>query len=248
VVVENLGQFRAMLRRVFKIGRAERNRKRIGADDRLDTLMTTATGRNAYWSELNEQCRKSSLVALLEHVLPLDGDIVECGVFRGRSLKMIARSTRDRAPQKIILACDSFRGFPEGGISEKDATFLRPISRRRHKFAMAVDVPDRLERFFSAFGINGRIVAGYFSETLPRLDDRPLCFVHIDSDTYESHRVCLNILYDRIVPGGILVLDDYNEPRWPGAKLAVDEFFASRIEKPALDTEREDSAWFVRKP
>jgi predicted O-methyltransferase YrrM len=228
--------------------RAERDRKRIAEDDRVDALLATSEGREAFWSELDAQCRDSALIALLERVLPLDGDIIECGVFRGTSLKMIARSVMDRAPQKTIYACDSYEGFPEDGVGAKDTTFFRPASRLKGKFADASDVPERLMRFFSAYGVTGRIEKGYFADTLPALRDSRFCFLHIDSDTYQSHIECLELLYDRVVSGGIVVFDDYNEPRWPGAKRAIDEFFAPRAEKPALSKERKNSAWFVQKP
>ncbi len=228
--------------------RAERDRQRIAEDERVDALLATGEGRSVYWAELDAQCRGSALIALLERALPLDGDIIECGVFRGTSLKMIARSVMDRAPKKTIFACDSYEGFPADGIGSKDTTLFRPVSRLKGKFAAATDVPERLTRFFSAYGVNGRIEKGYFSDTLPRLRESRFCFVHIDSDTYQSHVECLEILYDRVVPGGIVVFDDYNEPRWPGAKRAIDEFFSSRKEKPALSKERKISAWFVQKP
>jgi hypothetical protein len=228
--------------------RAERDRQRIAEDDRVDALLATEDGRKTYWSELDAQCRDSSLVALLERVLKLDGDIIECGVFRGTSLKMIARSAKERAPQKVIHACDSYEGFPEDGVGAKDTTLFRSVSRLKGKFAAATDVPERLTRFFSAYGVNGRIEKGYFADTLPLLRDRQFCFVHIDSDTYQSHVECLGILYERVLPGGIVVFDDYKEPRWPGATRAIDEFFSSRTEKPALSKDRKIRAWFVQKP
>jgi O-methyltransferase len=50
--------------------------------------------------------------------------------------------------------------------------------------------------------------------------------LHIDGDWYESVKVCLDALYDRVVPGGIIQFDDYGY--WKGARKAVDEFMAKR--------------------
>ncbi|MCY0151814.1 TylF/MycF family methyltransferase [Hoeflea alexandrii] len=70
----------------------------------------------------------------------------------------------------------------------------------------------------------------------------------IDCDIYESHLDCLNVLYDQLVPGGIVVFDDYAEPKWPGASRAVDEFFADQPVKPEQLMLGRKSVWFVRKP
>ena len=225
-----------------------RNARRVAEDDRRDARLETPEGRDAYWVELQAECAKSSLIGLLEETLALPGDIVECGVFRGGSLKRIARAARDVAPGKTIYGCDSYEGFPEDSVGSNDWTFFRRTSRLKDKFAGANHVPDRLARFCVAFGVNGRIVKGYFSDTLPSLPAARIAFLHIDSDTYSSHVECLTTLYDRIVPGGIVVFDDYDQPKWPGAKKAIDEFFALRLEKPALSTARKNGAWFVRKP
>jgi O-methyltransferase len=83
---------------------------------------------------------------------------------------------------------------------------------------------------------------------LPALRDRTYCFIHVDCDIYESHLDCLNLLYDRLVPGGIVVFDDYAQPKWPGATRAVDEFFADRPERPVKLASRQNPAWYVRKP
>jgi len=59
--------------------------------------------------------------------------------------------------------------------------------------------------------------------------------LHIDADWYDSVRVCLEHLHDQVVPGGIVVVDDYGW--WDGARLAVDEWMAERplLELQAFD-------------
>jgi O-methyltransferase len=70
------------------------------------------------------------------------------------------------------------------------------------------------------------LVPGLFEETLVRTDTGPIELLHLDGDWYESTRVCLEVLYDRVVPGGYVVIDDYGF--WPGARQATDEFRARR--------------------
>ena len=224
------------------------DRKRLAADQRIDGLLASEAGRREYWDELAANGRRSSLVELLESTLHLEGDVIECGVFRGASLMMTCRTVMDHAPAKQVYACDSFEGFPQDGVSDEDVSLFRFKFRLRRKFTVAGDVPARLERFFAAYGVHGHIVRGFFSDTLSRFAGSRFCFMHIDCDLYESHLDCLNLLYDKLVPGGVAVFDDYDQPKWPGATKAIDEFFAERGEKPQLLESREHPAWYVRKP
>jgi hypothetical protein len=222
--------------------------ERIGRDERMEQALLTPAGREQYWSRLQEAASRESLIGLLDSTLGLPGDIVECGVYRGRSLRLICRTIADRAPDKKVYACDSFAGFPEEAVGRADVGFLRFLSRIRRKFRHADDVPARLRRFFDCYGLNGEVVKGFFSDTLARFTDQRFCFIHLDVDLYESYRQCLGALYDRLVPGGVVVFDEYRMATWPGATRAIDEFFAGRAEKPAECRNRELPAWYVRKP
>ncbi|MDP2733839.1 MAG: TylF/MycF/NovP-related O-methyltransferase, partial [Hoeflea sp.] len=207
-------------------------------DDEIAKLLETEAGRAEYWSRLGVECASSSLIELLEAGLKLDGDVIECGVFRGNSVRRISRKLVEFAPSKQIFACDSFEGFPEDRVAREDTSLFRFRFKLRRKFKHATDVPARLTQFFEAYGVNGHVVKGFFSDTLPALRDRKYCFVHVDCDIYQSHLDCLNLMYDRLVPGGIMVFDDYAQPKWPGASQAVNEFFAGRQEKPEQRTSR----------
>lgn len=224
------------------------DRLRVRVDDEIAELIETEQGRIEYSRRLDAECASSSLIELLEDSLNLDGDVIECGVFRGNSIRRISRKVVELAPTKQVFACDSFEGFPENRIVSQDLSLFRFRFKIRRKFRQATDVPTRLNRFFEVYGVHGHVVKGYFSDTLPKLAERKYCFIHVDCDIYESHLDCLNILYDSLVPGGVLVLDDYAQPKWPGATLAVDEFFAHRQEKPQQLTSRMSPAWYVRKP
>ena len=70
-----------------------------------------------------------------------------------------------------------------------------------------------------------RFIPGYFNETLPATDTGPLALLRIDADSYESTLDVLLALYDRVSPGGIVVVDDFH---LRGARRAVMEFRASR--------------------
>ena len=73
---------------------------------------------------------------------------------------------------------------------------------------------------------------GWVPETFAGLEDEVFCFAHIDLDLYEGVRDTLSFVYPRLSPGGIIVLDDYGFASCPGARRAVDEFFADKPERP----------------
>ena len=147
-------------------------------------------------------------------------------------------------PPRRGYACDSFEGFPEEKVAVLPGL---PFSSGPQEVPDVRRHPRRLQRFFEVFNVRGEIVQGYFSDTLPRFADTQFCFIHLDCDLYESYRECLHLLYDKLAPGGVVVFDDYKAPKWPGAEIAVDEFFASRPEAVAQCRDRSNPSWFVRK-
>ncbi|MEM5495683.1 TylF/MycF/NovP-related O-methyltransferase [Hoeflea sp. AS16] len=224
------------------------DRLRIRLDDMIAREMETEAGRADYWRRLDADCRQSPLIELLEESLKLEGDVIECGVYRGSTTRLMGRRMHDLAPSKALFACDSFEGFPSDRILDADLGLFRFRFKIRRKFRHASDVPERLIAYFDAYGVNGHVVKGFFSDTLPKMPVRQYCFMFIDCDIYKSHLDCLDVLYDQLVPGGIVVFDDYAEPKWPGASRAVDEFFSSQPVKPERLDGGQKPLWFVRKP
>ena len=94
---------------------------------------------------------------------------------------------------------------------------------------------------------NVRIVPGFFKESLQKCEAKSFSFVHLDCDIYESYVVCLGFFYRRMARGGIILFDEYNDPAWPGANRAIDEFFAARTEKPENISRDNFQKWFVVK-
>lgn len=227
--------------------RQRRKARRIAKDDTQDQLLSDEDDKVDYWANLEIECGESSLIHLFEQALENPGDMVECGVYRGASLRRIAKVAKDKAPDRTIYGLDSFEGFPEGGITDHDTQMFRSETRLMGKFKDADDVPARLEKFAQVFDINLDLRKGYFENTLPDLVGLRIAFLHLDCDTYAGHKEVLEALFPQIVPGGIVVFDDYNDPAWPGSTQAVDEFLSDRAEIVEQSTARTNPAWFVRK-
>ena len=73
------------------------------------------------------------------------------------------------------------------------------------------------------------LIKGWFDKTLPNYEGR-IALLHLDCDLYESYKLSLEILYDKVQPGGIIMFDEYGDVRWPGAIKAIDEFFHDKPE------------------
>lgn len=75
---------------------------------------------------------------------------------------------------------------------------------------------------------NIKLIKGYFKDIK---FNKPIALLHIDGDLYQSYKDALTVLFPLVVKGGIIIFDEYNEPAWPGATKAVDEFFQKDIQK-----------------
>ena len=221
--------------------------KRLFKDLKVDARLATERGRREYWESLAADCRRDSMCGLLESTLALDGDVIECGVYRGASIVRLARVLKEHAPDKTLYGLDSFQGFPEDKVEACDVGPMRSLAGVRGKFRFCADTPDRLQRIFQTYGVRAELVPGYFADTLPRFAEHRFCFVHLDVDLYASYKECLAALYDRLTPGGVIVFDEWNYDAWPGSTRAIKEFLEGRPEAVETCTDREQPSFFIRK-
>jgi hypothetical protein len=152
----------------------------------------------------------------LIQALALDGDLVECGVFRGGTALLEATTVRDVAGQRPLHLVDSFAGMPSvtEGTDRFEEGDLGSTS--------AASVRTALAPFPFA-----RVHEGVIPGILDELGVERVTWAHIDVDVNGAVRECLEFLHPLMVPGGVIVLDDYGFPSCPGTRRAVDEFFAN---------------------
>ncbi|MGI9386303.1 MAG: TylF/MycF/NovP-related O-methyltransferase [Methyloligellaceae bacterium] len=77
------------------------------------------------------------------------------------------------------------------------------------------------------------LVPGKFEDAMQakRPDPEKICAVMMDCDLYQSYMTTFNFVWPRLVPGGMVYLDEYYSLKFPGARLASDEFIE---DKPAM--------------
>lgn len=157
----------------------------------------------------------------LQQALHLDGALVELGVFRGGTALIAATTMRELGDERPLHLVDGFVGMPRttDGVDRLQEGDLGSTS--------AEDVRAALAPFPWA-----RVHEGLIPGILPDIDAERVAWAHIDVDIYAAVRDSLEWVYPRLAGGGTIVVDDYAFPSCPGARRAVDEFFAGRPEAP----------------
>ena len=184
----------------------------------------------------------------------LDGCLVECGVAQGGcSALMIDLSNsirRNPIESRTAWLFDSFEGLPEP--TTEDGVLRRPQGKDKSSWDLAKgyclgtqeEVEDLL---FDKFGFDRdkvHLVKGWFQDTLPEYREQvgDIAVLRIDGDWYESTKCCLENLYEQVVDGGYVILDDY---ALVGCRKAVDEFFENREEgMPEVVLDGRGGGWF----
>lgn len=154
------------------------------------------------------------LASLMTQASRLDGEVWECGVYKGGTAMLLAG--RLSGAGRELRLFDTFEGMPEtDGV------------RDLHK---AGDFSDTsLESVRSR--VRGDFVhfhKGLIPATFSGLESARIAFAHVDTDIYNSVLACCEFIFPRLCVGGFMIFDDYGFPFCPGARLAVDEFFLKR--------------------
>lgn len=161
----------------------------------------------------------------LGQALNVPGAVMEAGVFQGGTARLLREVLGEKADRTLYLF-DSFEGM-HSVTKEND----------RHQPGDFADTS--VESVRAVVGSEPFIDyrKGWIPETFAGLEGESFCFAHIDLDLYQGVLDTLTFVYPRLSPGGIIVLDDYGFASCPGARRAVEQFFADKLERPlALQT------------
>ncbi|MBL7220595.1 MAG: class I SAM-dependent methyltransferase [Phycisphaerae bacterium] len=193
-------------------------------------------------NNVNLICQK-----LADPELP-EGVYAECGVFQGTTLFTVAAFLKNMGSGRRLVGFDSFEGFPGSEIDYRDAPeffgelldkdmiteeHYRKAAERTADFTDSHHLTG--EYFLDVKGVfdiaerfeNVRLVKGSFSDSLKDFDE-PIAVLFLDCDLYQSYIDCLGALYELVIPGGVVIFDEYYSLKYPGACWAVAEFFAGR--------------------
>jgi hypothetical protein len=145
----------------------------------------------------------------------MEGDTAECGAYFGAGSYLICKATQPKEGRTHFIF-DSFEGV--SNPDEHDGDYWKKGEMR---------CP--LDKFQRPEG-NISIHKGWIPERFTEVADRRFSFVHIDVDLHQPTSDSINFFYPRMVPGGLMVLDDYGFTSCPGAKKAADDFLRDKTE------------------
>jgi O-methyltransferase len=171
----------------------------------------------------------------------LAGDVVECGVWRGGSMMLMAHALQhfgDMSRQLYLY--DTYAGMtePDDVDIDYDGNAMKPIWNFAAQQGLMMGAGEALDGVKANMRSTGypesqmHFIAGNVLETIPAQLPSSIALVRLDTDWYKSTLHELQHLYDLIVPNGVLIIDDYGWCR--GARKATDEFFSDRQFKPLM--------------
>jgi hypothetical protein len=156
----------------------------------------------------------------------IPGDIVECGIASGGSLLFMGLLLKRLNATRALWGFDTFEGLPAPTANDPDYEVAKRFTGKYRGDR------DEVRLLLNVHNVETHLVPGLFQKTLPNCPVDRIAFLHIDGDWYDSVRTCLDCLYDKLSPGGIIQFDDYGH--WAGSRKAVDEFFERRHVNPKL--------------
>lgn len=173
----------------------------------------------------------------------IDGDFVECGVWRGGNSILAAGEFKHRNSNKAVYLFDTFEGMTAPTEFDRTAANNVPAeekfreTRRGENSDWCYSSLDEVKSNFAKAGLLSDKVKFVKGDVLKTLEDESnlpskISVLRLDTDWYESTKKELEVLYPRLSVGGVLMIDDYGH--WAGAKKAVDEYFEAHGNRPFL--------------
>lgn len=163
-------------------------------------------GVTMLWKELFDMPLRN-----YQKINSIEGDIVECGVWRGGSSIFLSHLFQD----KKVWCCDSYEGFQP----LNEATYEFQGERHTPEFAQGAKGPlaislEEVKNHFNTYGLGDedriQFVKGFINQTLPSTPINKISILRIDVDSYSATLDALDNLYDKVQSGGFIIFDDAN--------------------------------------
>lgn len=161
----------------------------------------------------------------------IEGDLVECGVWKGGSSMLMAYSLLEAGiSNRKIYLYDTFEGMTQpgemDGQDEKDQWERGKVTDTLNNMCYSPIEEVKANMNKTGYSIENIIlVKGKVEETLPGAMPAKISLLRLDTDWYESTKHELIHLYPLLERHGVLIVDDYGA--WQGARKATDEYFSS---------------------
>jgi O-methyltransferase len=170
----------------------------------------------------------------------LDGDVIECGVWRGGACVLMRGFLKAHGDDRNVWLADSFDGLP-APTHEADTGY--DISKDKcPQLAITLEMVEDLFRRYDLLDPQVKFLKGWFKDTLPGAPLEKISLLRLDGDLYESTMDAIVPLYDKVVPGGFIIVDDYGV--LPPCRKAIHDFADSRnLQLKLIDIDRSGVYW-----
>lgn len=160
----------------------------------------------------------------------IQGDIVECGVWRGGSMSAVARTLLQiQSVNRDLYLFDTFEGMSKP--TPKDVDYegrdAEDLLRTAPSFKCDDAPLELVQRVIAETGYpreKTHFVQGKVEDTIPEFSPKSIALLRLDTDWYTSTKHELVHLFPRLSRGGVMIVDDYGH--WRGSRQACDEYFA----------------------
>lgn len=190
----------------------------------------TMTGKDAMFA-LHNACR-------YVHTAGIPGAFVECGTWMGGSAILAGLTFQALGEQRDLWLYDTFAGMTAPTVADVDingANAGKLMETYGDEVGWCYASLEQVKKNFIDAGLladTAHFIKGDVLETLRTNLPEQISVLRLDTDWYESTRLELELLYPRLAPGGVLIIDDYGY--WSGSRKATDEYFAG-IRAPMLN-------------
>jgi len=181
--------------------------------------------------------RMFSLYKAVEYIIKngIEGDFVECGVWKGGSSMLIAKTLlKFGVSNRHIWMYDTYEGMSEPTDKDKDPAgtsaeeLLKKSSKQDAASIWCYSGIDEVKGHLQSTGYPIELihfVKGKVEDSIPVvMPENPIALLRLDTDWYESTKHEMDHLYPHLVQKGILIIDDYGD--WQGARKAIDEYLS----------------------
>ena len=182
---------------------------------------------------LEERLRFYGWFSLIEKISSVEGEIVEAGVGYGNTLITLATANTHFKINKKIYAFDSFQGFPiphENDLGSRVET-LKKVSGWSDASILTIQNMIKTHQVENSVPLDeGAIIykKGFFENTMPAELPENISLLHIDCDLYEGVKHVLESTYSHLTENAIVIIDEYIDSKWPGAKIATEELLKGK--------------------
>jgi len=164
----------------------------------------------------------------------IKGDFIECGVAAGSQIGAMQQAMLDKQISRTIWGFDSFEGIPFAGINDTEQPGIGEIDKNKigllETTGIASCSQEDVLKNFQLWNLptnNLKLIKGWFENTIEPTSKeiKEIAMLRLDGDLYSSTYVCLEHLFEKVVIGGIIIIDDWN---LTGCQKAVKKFIDGR--------------------